>query len=64
MSTRQERRKGGGRRREGGAALTSLPPQFLVILLSELFVQRTLDAVATAGTVTVMLFGWAYAKAR
>ena len=38
--------------------------QFLVIILSELFVQRTLDAVATAGTFIVLLFGWAYARAR
>ena len=38
--------------------------QFLVIILSEMFVQRTLDAVATAGTFFVLLFGWAYARAR
>ena len=38
--------------------------QFLVIILSELFVQRILDAMATAGTFIVLLFGWAYARAR
>jgi len=35
--------------------------KFLVIILSELFIQRTLDDVATAGVVTVMLFGCLYA---
>jgi hypothetical protein len=38
--------------------------QFLVIILSELFVQRTLDDVATAGAFIVLLFGWTYARAR
>jgi hypothetical protein len=32
--------------------------------LSEVFVQSTLDAVATAGCVTVLLFGFWYAHAR
>jgi len=52
-----------------GCAAQRPPPlpfflQFLVIILSELFVQRTLDAMATAGTFIVLLFGWAYARAR
>jgi hypothetical protein len=38
--------------------------QFFVILLSEIFIQRTLDAVASAGTVVVLVFGWTYAQAR
>jgi GDP-mannose transporter len=62
----------GGRKREGQGcvrcvahhALSSPSIQFLVIILSELFVQRTLDALATAGTFTVLLFGWAYARSR
>ena len=38
--------------------------KFLVIILSELFIQRTLDGVASAGVVTVMLFGCLYAHSR
>lgn len=54
----------GGVRRAAPPTSPSLFFQFLVIILSELFVQRTLDAVATAGTFTVLLFGWAYARSR
>jgi hypothetical protein len=36
--------------------------KFLVIILSELFIQRTLDSVASAGVVAVMLFGCLYAQ--
>ena len=39
-------------------------PQFLVIIASEVLIQRTLDAVATAGTLGVMAFGWLYSRAR
>jgi hypothetical protein len=35
--------------------------KFLVIILSELFIQRTLDGVASAGVIAVMLFGCLYA---
>ena len=38
--------------------------KFLVIILSELFIQRTLDGVASAGVVAVMLFGCLYAQSR
>ena len=38
--------------------------KFLVIILSELFIQRTLDRVASAGVVAVMLFGCLYAQSR
>lgn len=38
--------------------------KFFVIILSEIFVQSTLDAVATAGCVTVLLFGFWYARSR
>jgi GDP-mannose transporter len=42
------------------------PPllQFLVIIASEAFIQRTLDAVATSGTLAVTMFGWLYSRAR
>ena len=38
--------------------------KFLVIIFSELFIQRTLDGVASAGVVAVMLFGCLYAQSR
>lgn len=38
--------------------------KFLVIILSEVFLQRTLDGVASAGAVAVMLFGCFYAQSR
>lgn len=36
--------------------------KFLDIILSELFIQRTLDGVASAGVVAVMFFGCLYAQ--
>ena len=38
--------------------------KFLVIIFSELFIQRTLDGVASVGVVAVMLFGCLYAQSR
>jgi hypothetical protein len=38
--------------------------KFAVIVLSELFVQRTLDTVASLGTLVVLYFGWLYSQAR
>lgn len=38
--------------------------KFLVIILSEIFVQRTLDGVASAGVVAVMAFGCLYAQSK
>lgn len=38
--------------------------KFLVIMLGDMFLQRTLDGVASAGAVAVMLFGCLYAQSR
>lgn len=38
--------------------------KFAVILLSEIFVERSMDAVSGFGTLLVLLFGWLYSKAR
>lgn len=38
--------------------------KFAVILLSELFIQRTLDNVSMLGTVLVMFFGWFYSQTK
>lgn len=56
----------GGRPGRGHSTHTpfSLPSQFLVIIASEVFIQRTLDAVATSGTLAVTAFGWLYSRAR
>jgi len=37
--------------------------KFFVIMLSECFVQRTLDGVSSLGVAVVMLFGWLYGEA-
>ena len=38
--------------------------KFAVIILSEVFVERTLDNVSTLGTIIVMFFGWFYSKTK
>ena len=38
--------------------------KFAVIILSEVFVERTLDDISTMGTVLVMFFGWFYSKTK
>lgn len=38
--------------------------KFLVIIASEVFIQRTLDTVASAGTVVALAFGWLYARSK
>jgi len=38
--------------------------KFAVIILSEVFVERTLDNISTLGTVLVMFFGWFYSKTK
>lgn len=38
--------------------------KFAVIILSEVFVERTLDDVSTLGTILVMFFGWFYSKTK
>jgi drug/metabolite transporter (DMT)-like permease len=38
--------------------------KFAVIILSELFVERTLDDVSAFGTLIVMFFGWFYSKTK
>jgi hypothetical protein len=37
--------------------------KFFVIMLSECFIQRTLDGVSSLGVAVVMLFGWLYGEA-
>ena len=37
--------------------------KFFVIMLSECFIQRTLDGVSSLGIAVVMLFGWLYGEA-
>jgi hypothetical protein len=38
--------------------------KFAVIILSELFVQRTLGMASSTGTLVVMFFGWFYAQTK